>query len=198
MGYLFWGAFVGVIAIVAIAICVIVIKFRRLCRKNESVRILAGFAKGIASGELDFEVPEEPKALNRCDSLLIPQIKRDFPDFDPEQAKTWFREYVRQHYLDADAFTTYAVGMSRYLSAGIQKTIVMQAACSYAYAGKRKQIRVEADYVYSVDTMSETIAANCPNCGGAIGYGVVNCPYCGTHVSNVMGNTWQFKNIRET
>jgi endogenous inhibitor of DNA gyrase (YacG/DUF329 family) len=57
---------------------------------------------------------------------------------------------------------------------------------------------VEADYIYSVHTDDETIASNCPNCGGAIGYGMVNCPYCGSHVSNVMSNTWEFKNIRET
>ena len=74
----------------------------------------------------------------------------------------------------------------------------MQAACSYTNGGKKVQIRVEADYIYSVHTTDENIASNCPNCGGAIGYGVVNCPYCGSHVSNVMSNTWEFKNIRET
>ena len=195
---LFWGAFLGVIAIVAIAIVVIVIKFRRLCRKNESVRILAGFAKGIASGELDFEVPEEPRSLNRCDSLLIPQIKADFPDFDATRAKNIFRSYVKQHYAKAPDFMIYTVGMSRYLSAGLSKTIVMQAACSYTRGKKPVQIRVEADYIYSVHTDDENIASNCPNCGGAIGYGMVNCPYCGSHVSNVMSNTWEFKNIRET
>ena len=195
---LFWGAFLGVIAIIAIVFAVIVIKFRRLCRKNESVRILTGFAKGIASGELDFEVPEEPKSLNRCDSLLIPQIMRDFPDFAPERAKNIFRNYVKKHYAKAPDFTMYAVGMSRYLTAGLNKTIIMQAACSYTKGGKKVQIRVEADYIYSVHTADENIASNCPNCGGAIGYGVVNCPYCGSHVSNVMSNTWEFKNIRET
>ncbi len=198
MGSLFWGAFLGVIAIVIVAIIVITLKIRRLCRKNESARILAGFAKGIASGELDFEVPEEPRSLNRCDSLVIPQIKRDFPDFAPERAKNIFRGYVKKHYADADGFTIYTVGMSQYLRAGLQKTIVMQAACSYAKAGKKVQIRVEADYIYSVHTDDETIASNCPNCGGAIRFGEVNCPYCGSHVSNVMNNTWLFKNIRET
>lgn len=195
---LFWGAFLGVIAIIAIVFAVIVIKFRRLCRKNESVRILTGFAKGIASGELDFEVPEEPKSLNRCDSLLIPQIMRDFPDFAPERAKNIFRNYVKKHYAKAPDFTIYTVGMSRYLTAGLNKTIIMQAACSYTKGGKKVQIRVEADYIYSVHTADENIASNCPNCGGGIRYGEVNCPYCGSHVSNVMSNTWEFKNIRET
>ncbi len=195
---LFWGAFLGVIAIVIVAIIVITIKIRRLCRKNESARILAGFAKGIASGELDFEVPEEPRSLNRCDSLLIPQIVRDFPDFEAERAKNIFRNYVKKHYAKAPDFTIYTVGIAQYLKAGLQKTIVMQAACSYTKGNKKVQIRVEADYIYSVHTDDETIASNCPNCGGAIGYGMVNCPYCGSHVSNVMSNTWEFKNIRET
>lgn len=195
---LFWGAFLGVIVIVVIAIIVLVIKFRRLYRNNRSVRLLTGFAKGIASGELDFEVPEEPKSLNRCDSLLIPQIVHDFPDFAPERAKNIFRSYVKKHYKNAPDFTIYSVGMSRYLTAGLNKTIIMQAACSYTKNNKKVQIRVEADYIYSVHTDDENIASNCPNCGGAIGYGMVNCPYCGSHVSNVMSNTWEFKNIRET
>jgi hypothetical protein len=105
---------------------------------------------------------------------------------------------VKKHYAKAPDFTMYAVGMSRYLTAGLNKTIIMQAACSYTKGGKKVQIRVEADYIYSVHTADENIASNCPNCGGAIGYGVVNCPYCGSHVSNVMSNTWEFKNIRET
>lgn len=198
MGGLFWGAFWGIIGIFVISIIILVLKLKRLSRRDPGVQILASFAKGIVSGELDFEVPEEPRSLNRCDSILIPQIMRDFPDFAPERAKNIFRGLVKKHYANAPDFTVYAVGMSQYLRAALHKTIVMQAACSYTRNGKKVQIRVEADYIYSVHTDDETIASNCPNCGGAIGYGEVNCPYCGSHVSNVMANTWEFKNIRET
>jgi hypothetical protein len=195
---LFWGGFLGVIAVIAIVIIVIFFKLRALYKRNKGVQTLVGIAKGLSTGELDFEVPEEPRSLNRCDSLLIPQIVHDFPDFAPERAKNIFRSYVKKHYQNAPDFTIYTVGMSRYLTRGLNKTIIMQAACSYTKNKKKVQIRVEADYIYSVHTADENVASNCPNCGGGIGYGMVNCPYCGSHVSNVMSNTWQFKNIRET
>ena len=195
---IFWAVFLGIIVIFAITITLVILKLKRFSRRDPSLQVLRAFAKGIASGELDFEVPEEPRSLNRCDSLLIPQIMADFPDFAPERAKNIFRNYVKEHYASAPDFTIYTLCFARYLRASLHKTIIMQAACSYTRGGKRVQIRAEADYIYSVHTDDETIASNCPNCGGAIGYGMVNCPYCGSHVSNVMSNTWEFKNIRET
>lgn len=196
--WLFLGGFLAVLLVVVILAVYLVRKYRQLKNRVSRYSIISAFVKGIQNGELDFEVPEEPKSLNRCDKLLIPQILKDFPDMDIEDAKNMFKAFVRQHYKDKNSFTIYAVGLSQYRRTGLQKVIVMQASASYTVGGKKKQIRCEADYAYRVETDDETIAANCPNCGGVIGYGVVVCPYCDSRVGNVMGNTWKFVNIRET
>jgi hypothetical protein len=196
--WLFFGGFLAVVLVVVILVLVIRREYQKLKSSSPALRIVSEFVKGLHSGELDFEVPEEPKSLNRCDSLLIPQILKDFPDFDVDQARSLFKDFIRQRYSGKQAFTIHAIGISRYLRTGIQKTIVMQASVSYTEAGKRRHVRAEADYMYAVDTRDETIAANCPNCGGAIGYGVVVCPYCDSRVANVMGNTWTFKNLTES
>jgi hypothetical protein len=195
--WLFFGGFLAVVLVVVILVLVIRREYQKLKSSSPALRIVSEFVKGLHSGELDFEVPEEPKSLNRCDSLLIPQILKDFPDFDVDQARSLFKDFIRQRYSGKQAFTIHAIGISRYLRTGIQKTIVMQAAASYMNGGKKKQIRCEVDYAYHVDTASETIAANCPNCGAALGYGITVCPYCDSRVANVMGNAWKFTNLRE-
>ena len=44
----------------------------------------------------------------------------------------------------------------------------------------------------------DTVAANCPNCGGAMGYGQAQCSYCGSRVAHVLKNTWTITKIEES
>lgn len=196
--WLFLGGFLAV----TIAIICLIVYIRKRVRMFKSqfsdTRLLTGLMNAMRKGELDFEMEEPPRSLNGCDKFLIPQILKDFPDFDPDHAKSLCRDYLRDHYRGKPSFTIYNVVFSQYLRSGIQKTIVMQASASYSSGGKKKQIRCEVDYAYHVETADETIAANCPNCGAALGYGVTVCPYCDSRVANVMGNAWKFINLRES
>jgi hypothetical protein len=195
--WLFLGGF---LAVVVAIICLVVYIRRRIRRFRSSLpdtRLLDGLIGAMGRGELDFEMEESQRSLNGCDRFLLPQILQDFPDFDPDQAKNLCKDYLRDRYRGKSAFTVYDVVYAQYLRSGIQKTIIMQAAASYMNGGKKKQIRCEVDYAYHVDTASETIAANCPNCGAALGYGITVCPYCDSRVANVMGNAWKFTNLRE-
>jgi hypothetical protein len=196
--WMFLGGFLAVVIAIACLVVYIRKKIRYYKARFSSAGLITALLGAARRGELDFELEESPRSLNGCDGLLIPQILKDFPDFDPDQAKNLFKDYLRDRYKGKPSFTIYNAVFSQYLRSGIQKTIVMQASASYSNGGKKKQIRCEADYIYCVETSDETIAANCPNCGGAIGYGVVVCPYCDSRVANVMGNAWKFVNLRET
>lgn len=151
-----------------------------------------------ALGDLDLEVQETPRSLNACDSLLLPRILQDFPDFDPTLAKTYVRRYLEDRFVHRDGFTLHAVAMASYLPSGLQKTIVYQAAVSWLEKGKRNQKRFDIHYSYVVESADPTVAANCPNCGAALGYGVTECDYCGSRVAAVLGNTWKFTQITES
>jgi hypothetical protein len=196
--WLFLGGFAAVILLIAAAVVYIRRKLRRFKMHPTDARILSAIISGLHKGELDFELEEGPRSVNGCDSLLLPQILKDFPDFDPDQAKNLFRTFLRDQYRGKSGFTIYNVVFSKYHRSSLQKVIVMQAACSYSSGGKKKQIRCEADYCYHVETADETIATNCPNCGGALGYGITVCPFCDSRVVNIMGNTWRFQNLRES
>lgn len=192
MGILaFFGGFLAVI----IGIAVIAALIRRKLR-SFSGRILG--STEILEVLSDLEVEESPRSLNGCDSLLLPQILRDFPDFDVNLAKTYARDYLTENLNHNEGFTIHNVVLARYLPTAVQKTIVMQAAVCWNEGGRKQQKRFDLNYTYLLSSNSDTVAANCPNCGGALGYGINTCPYCGSRISNVLGNTWQFTEMKES
>lgn len=141
---------------------------------------------------------EHPRSLNGCDTLLLPKILADFPDFDHNLAFTYARDYLRERLADKEELVIHRIVLAKYLRSLAQKTIVMQAAVAFVEDGQRQQKRYDLDYTYILDESCQQIAANCPNCGGALGFGVTQCPYCGSRVANVLGNTWKFTAMQET
>lgn len=151
-----------------------------------------------AVSEMDLEVEESPRALNGCDSLLLPRILADFPDFDVSLAKTYARNYIRENLQDRQGIIIHRIVISQYLTSSTQRTIVFQAAVAFTENGRKKQKRYDLHYCHLLSADGDTVAANCPNCGGALGYGISVCPYCQSRIVNVLGNTWQFIDIIET
>lgn len=196
--WIFLGSFLAVTIAVICLVVYIRKKIRSIKNSFSDTQLLSSVISGLRSGELDFEMEEPPRSLSGSDKFLIPQILKDFPDFDPDQAKNLCKDYLRERYRGKASFTIYNVVFSQYQRSGLRKTVVMQSAASYSENGKKKQIRCDVDYAYHIDTTDETIAANCPNCGAALGYGVTVCPYCDSRVANVMGNAWKFTNLRES
>lgn len=146
----------------------------------------------------DWEIEEAPRSLNGCDTLLMPQILKDFPDFDVNLSKTYVKQYLTEALGSNSAFTIHNVVIARYFPSGAQKTILFQAAVSWLEQGKRLQKRYDLHYTYMLSGSDEVIAANCPNCGGALAYGVTTCPYCDSRVVNILGNSWVFTEMNES
>lgn len=192
-GIVFLGAFLAVIVSIAVLVYVVRKKIRSFSRR---VFGKADILEALA--EIDTEADETPRSLNGCDTLLLPQILKDFPDFDVNLVKTYARDYIKENLKAKESLTIHNVVLARYLPSAAQKTIVMQAAVSYRENGKTCQMRYDLDYTFLLDQSCLSVAANCPNCGGALGYGVRECPYCGSRVANVLGNTWEFTEMRES
>lgn len=193
VGLAFLGGFLAVIVGIGAVVYYLRNKIRSFSRKAfGSPDLLDALAQIDTAGE------DTPRSLNGCDSLLLPQILRDFPDFDSNLAKTYVRNYLTEKLGHHEAFTVHNVVIARYLPSSVQKTIVFQAAVSYREGGKKRQLRYDLHYAYILDSSEPSVAANCPNCGGAMGYGITVCPYCGSRVANVLGNTWKFTEMKES
>lgn len=190
--WLFLGAFAAVAAGIAVGYFILKKKIREFSRQNFGTPdLIQGLEK------VRIEAEETPRSLNGCDSLLLPQILADFPDFDITVVKTYARDKLTEQYGGKPEFKIYNVVISRYLRAAVQKTIVLQAALSYRENGSTCQKRYEMNYTYIVSGATEAVAANCPNCGGVLSYGQTHCPYCGARVTNALKQAWRFTEIRE-
>ena len=193
----FW-IFLGSFLAVGIAITAVVLyirnKIRGFSRRVFGTTDLLGALEDIDTSHL-----ETPRSLNACDTLLLPQILKDFPDFDADLAKTYVRDVLRERFGHQQGFKIHKVVISKYLRSAAQRTIVFQAATCHRENKQTVQKRYDLHYTHLLSSVSDAaVAANCPNCGGAIGYGIFVCPYCGSRVANVLGNSWKFTEVRET
>ena len=162
------------------------------------IRMLFRFRRGDMTALVsDLQIEESHRSLNGCDSLLMPKILKDFPDFDITLAKTYVRDYLKGQLGRHSNLTIHNVVIAKYFPSAAHKTIVFQAALCWTESGKKVQKRYELNYTYLLESDSE-VAANCPNCGGALGYGVNECPYCGSRVANALCNQWTFTEVKET
>ena len=90
-GWAFLGGFLAVAIAIAIIVSVIRRKIRRFSRQ---VFGNADISKVLS--EIETEEESTPRSLNGCDSLVIPQILKDFPDFDVNLMKTYARKYLKE------------------------------------------------------------------------------------------------------
>lgn len=164
------------------------IKLVRLVYQNRDM------IQKIASSEVFH--PEPPRSVSSCDRLILPQILKDFPDFDVTTAKKTVKQALQEKFGSQKGYVLHKVVISEYLRTA-QKTIVFQAAFATKEGAVMRQRRMILHYTYLLPNADNTIAANCPNCAGALGYGVTECPFCGSRVANPLGNSWQFTEFRE-
>lgn len=213
---------IGII-IAIIAIVIVVIKIRNAIRK--SVRAFktsavgqvvsainsnsyasgtggnSSFAMGVANSlnANTFAEEESPRSLSGCDALLMPQILKDFPDFDAIQAENIIKDAIVKHLSGKSNVKIYNIVISKYNRAGMQKTIIYQASASYKKSGNTVQKRYDIQYAYRIQSKNgESIAANCPNCGGVLTIGETECSFCGSRVVNAMDQAWSVEQITES
>lgn len=153
---------------------------------------------GLKSVENDAE--NTPRSLSGCDSILLPQILRDFPDFDVNLAKNYASDALRRRLAGKEGLKIHNIVLFRYLRTLSQKTVLMQAAAEFLENGRKVQKRYDLSYAYVLQGQggAPEAAASCPHCGGVIGFGQTECPYCGSRLAVAMLGAWEFTQIQES
>ncbi len=191
MGWSFLGGFLAVLVVLAAAGLIFRRRIRRFSRRIFGRPDLLG-----ALAEMETEAEASPRSVNGMDALLLPKVLADFPDFDLSQAKEQARSYIRERLAGKEGLVIHNVVLARYLPAAVEKTLVFQAAVAFREEGRTVQKRYDLSYAYRLP--GGTTAANCPNCGGALGFGVAVCPYCGSRVANPLGAVWRYTEMVES
>lgn len=194
-----WVVFFGVFFAVLIVFAGVFLYVRYRLRKFSN-RVFGTRHLGQVFQDIETEQQERPKSLNGMDMLYLPQIQKDFPDFNPTTTDRYAKQALKEYIGEKEGFRVHNVVISGYEKTNVENTIIMQAAAEWKEQGKKVQKRYILHYSYliCVDTGDGVIAANCPNCGGAIEkLSWETCPYCDCRLVNVLKNSWEFTQIKE-
>jgi len=198
----FLGGMLIVGIIVTIIVLVIVKKLKKVGREVKKMSQMAFGTEDIVQGfkNAEKEAQQTPKSLAGMDSVMLPQIKKDFPEFNVDVAKSDVRRELKNYLKHKQGVRIHNVVISNYKKHKFESVIVMQASVEYVEGGRKVQKRYKFNYVYALaGSLTETnIAAVCPNCGGPVtDTSLASCEYCGSRLVNLIEQSWKVKDIIE-
>lgn len=153
--------------------------FRRRSSTLRDLSELVSYARAAANGAQE---DEKPRSVSGGDSLFVPQIMKDFPDFSLQSAKDSVRAYVKELFGEREGFRIHAVAVSDYKRAGTEKTVIFQCAFEYKEDGHKVQKRYQLHYAHKLIAGEAYASQTCPSCGAAIPAGAIQCAYCGSRL----------------
>ena len=183
------------ICVAAVLLCIYLIsvayrrtrrKIRRLMNSTE-VRLVREVVKAIEEGEKLSETT--PKSLSAMTNLYLPQILRDFPEFNWEEMQRMVEQAVREYLGQFPDIRIHRTVISGYRKHGGNSTVICETAAQYTGrenqgAGETHTVQTacvtELVYTYDQDQNPETTASlTCPNCGAPVRkLGAKQCEYC--------------------
>lgn len=198
-----WAILVGLLLLGVCGLWAAVGSVARTIRSG--VRTAREYAQAVSLGEMEslLEQEDAPRSLNACDSVYLPQVREDFPDFDPDRAKELAEEYLtgwlkEQKYGDIEIHRTVISDYRRY---GEDRALVFQTAAAYREGTEAHttQGRFETVYSYKAkEREGEAVRAlTCPQCGGALPErGAERCGFCGSLLAHAPNAAWGFTACR--
>ena len=217
---------VVLIAAAVLLMGLLVAQIRRRTRRflnSAEVCLLRELVRSAQAGE---QQEDQPKSLSGMTSIYLPQILRDFPEFNWEEQQAAVEAKVQlfleaQNVEAAGAVWIHRTVISRYQKYGGTASILCETAAEYwpqaenghvcggVYRKQepqkmtqvhKKQTVCAAELLYVYDPGLSGAAASviCPNCGAPVEkLGAKQCRYCGS-VLHVSGiMAWTVQNVRE-
>ena len=218
---------VVLIATAVLLMGLLVAQIRRRTRRflnSAEVCLLRELVRSAQAGELQQE--DQPKSLSGMTSIYLPQILRDFPEFNWEELRAEVEQSVKElletkNVRSAGAVRIHKTVISRYQKYNGTASILCETAAEYwpqaenghvcggVYRKQepqkmtqvyKKQTVCAAELLYVYDPGLSGAAASviCPNCGAPVEkLGAKQCRYCGS-VLHVSGiMAWTVQNVRE-
>lgn len=201
-GMFFLGGMLVVAIFIVIIVFTVINKIKKIKREVRSISQAAFGTTDLIQGfkNAELEAQQTPKSLAGMDSIYLPKIKEDFPEFNVDVAKNDVRHELRKHLKDKQSVKIHNVVIRDYKKHKFESVIVMQASAEYIEGGRKLQKRYNFNYVYAlVGSLTDgNIAAVCPSCGGPISdTTLTNCEYCGSRLVNIIEQSWKVKDIVE-
>lgn len=201
----------AILVIAAVIIGVIKSKVRSFRAKTqglfgdaENMKFLLREAKDAADN-----FAAEEKSLCAMTGLMLPQIRRDFPEFDWDEyrveVENRVREFIRGQLQETENSepAIHRTEISDYRRRDGGCTIDTQTSAGYRVDGKliEKRYATQITYVQDYQELPEGqtgTGLSCPNCGAPVKIlGKKYCEYCGAGIREINRRVWKILNTRE-
>lgn len=160
------------------------------------------------------ELQQEPKTPYGMDSLIMPELQKDFPYMHIDQMKSLAEDSILDYFksinnnqkenTNIENINIHKTVINKYTKSGSICTLVFQTSAGYDFikdgSSKRIEDRINIEFIYIFDDKNlkanESISLHCPSCGAPIkGLGHKVCPYCSSGLIDIAPKTWKLNNI---
>lgn len=168
-----------------------------------------------------------PKSLSSIEGLLLPQIRKDFPDYNASviaervktDARTFYDSAIAGEVLFdkgvseackqniqlpddvAGNVLIHRAALAAYVKQGRDRQLNYQVAAQYEDKnGDTWQKRLTLKYIaaYNEDFTDNILVIKCPNCGAPVpSVGDKVCRYCGAQLRTASGYGWVLTEIQQ-
>lgn len=186
-------------------------------------------AEGLISQIKSAQVREHtmPKSLSSIEGLLLPQIMKDFPDYNASviaervkaDARLFYDSAIKGEVLFekgtslpcrqnmrlpddvAGGVVIHRAALAAYIKQGRDRQLNYQVAAQYDDKnGETWQKRLSLKYIaaYTEDFTDDIHVIKCPNCGAPVPtVGDKVCRYCGAQLKTASGYGWVLTEIKQ-
>lgn len=151
----------------------------------------------------------EEKSLCAMTGLMLPQIRRDFPEFDWDEyrveVENRVKEFIKGQLPETETGepAVHRTEISDYRRRDGGCTIDTQTSAGYRVDGKliEKRYTTQITYVQDYQELPKGqtgTGLTCPNCGAPVKIlGKKYCEYCGAGIREINRRVWKILNTRE-
>lgn len=173
------------------------------------------------------EAETTPRSLTSVESFVLPQVLKDFPEYNKAVIEERVRADAMLYYRSAAAgevlfdkgistslresmtfpkdvageIVVHRVALTAYDKSGRDRLITYQAAVKYEDEKRTAhQVRLRLKYIaaYTNDLQNEIKVIKCPNCGAPIPtVGEKVCQYCGAALRVNAGQGWVLVSLKQ-
>jgi len=148
----------------------------------------------------------EEKSLCSMTGLMLPQIRRDFPEFDWEEYRadvnSKVKDYIRET-LGGERPSVHRTEIADYRKRDGGCTIDVQTSAGFTKEEKQIEKRFATQITYVQDYLKVPAGQtgeglSCPHCGAPVKIlGYKYCEYCGAGIKEINRRVWKILEIRE-
>ena len=143
-------------------------------------------------GSIRTDGPRIPKSLGNMEKMLLPQVRRDLPDFDPEAMKETIRNHLLGLYGDKENFQILVLALRDYQKQPHKKLLTYEAALCW-----KEKKPIEKRVSVSVVGEEASPRSVCPDCGAAVSPEDYCCSGCGRKLSKENAVHWAISSVKE-